>query len=242
MALETEPIVARAGRQRVSAAFIQRFEGPINDLIAPHEYTLADSMIGAAYGITTLPHLRDFTIRGPYNVTGVSATPSRREIFTCRPTSPSDEMSCAREIIARLATKAYRRPVTAEDLGDLMSFYETGATEGNFESGIRTALKAILASPHFVFRLEEIPAGARSGETYRINDVDLASRLSYFLWATGPDAELVTLASAGELSDPEVFETQARRMLADSRSRRWPRDSPRSGCGYKIWRSCTRMR
>ncbi len=208
----------KAGSQRVSAAFIQRFLGPGDDLIAPIEHTLADATIGRAFGITSLPHLAFFGVNGPYNETGVSDTPSRRQIFTCRPTSAADERPCEREIVSRLARQAYRRPVNESNLEGLMSFYEAGVREGNFETGIRLALQAILASPHFVLRIEQGSRGADPSGIYRVSELELASRLSYFLWASAPDAELVTLAIQGALQDPAVLEKQVERMLADPRS------------------------
>ncbi|MEE8115926.1 MAG: DUF1592 domain-containing protein, partial [Gemmatimonadales bacterium] len=216
--MRTDPIFVRAGPQRVSAAFIRRSEGPLQDLVSPHDWSLASTSVAGAYGLTSLPHLRDLAITGPYRAAGVSDTPSRREIFTCRPTSPEEERPCAEEIVSRLGTRAYRRPIEANELADLMDFYEDGAANGGFELGIRTSLEAMLASPHFVFRFEKTPAGAAPGESYRISDLDLASRLSFFLWASPPDGELIALASAGELSNPPVFEQQVRRMLADSRT------------------------
>ena len=217
--METYPIFVRAGPQRVSAAFIRQFEGPMEDLMSPHDWSLVDRQIGVSgYGITALAHLKDLVVNGPHNPIGVSETPSRRRIFTCRPTSPVEELPCAEEIISRLGTRAFRRPLTDNDLDALMSFYEAGAREGGFETGIRTALQAILASPDFVFRFEEPPAGVEPGESYRIGDIDLASRLSFFLWATPPDEQLMALAGQGKLSDPGVLERQARRMLTDPRS------------------------
>ena len=214
-----EPIFVRAGPQRVSAVFIKQFEGPIEDVLAPHEWSIVDTEIGdLGYGITALPHMRDFVIDGPYNVTGVSETPSRRKIFTCRPTSSEKERPCAEKIISQLGAEAYRRPLTATDLADLMSFYETGVSEGGFETGIKTALQATLASPDFVFRLERPVGNTEHGQNYRITDLALASRLSFFLWGTPPDKELISLATQGKLSSPDVLETQARRMLADPRS------------------------
>jgi hypothetical protein len=218
MNIVTLPVFVKAGPQRVSAAFIQRFEGPVDDLIAPIEYTLADTQIGSAVGVTMLPHLRDLAISGPHRVTGVSDTPSRRRVFVCRPLTAADEMPCADRIIRRIATEAYRRPLTPADVAGLMSFYEAGAKNRDFEGGIRMALQAILASPHFLFRLEEAPAGVKAGQIYRISDLDLASRLSYFLWATSPDQELVTVARQGTLRNPQVVEKQVRRMLRDPRS------------------------
>ena len=220
VSMRTEPIFVRAGPQRVTAAFIQRSEGPLQDLVSPHDWSLASTSIAGAYGFTSLPHLRDLVIGGPFNATGVSETPSRRRIFTCRPTAPGEERPCAEEIIARLAAQAYRRPLVDNDLDALMSFYEEGASEGGggFEIGIRTALEAILASPYFVFRFEQQPDDVGPGENYRITDLDLASRLSFFLWASPPDSELIAAARQGDLSDPDVLEHHVRRMLAHPRS------------------------
>ena len=216
--LKTDPIFVRAGPQRVSAAFVRRSEGPIEDLVSPHDWSISDTKIGSSYGITSLPHLRDLIIGGPHSPTGISDTPSRNKIFTCRPTSPSEELPCAERIISRLATQAYRRPLTDGDLAGLITFYEDGNSDGGFETGIRTALNAILASPDFVFRFEEAPADVQPGTSYRISDSDLAARLSFFLWGTPPDDELIALAGRGRLSDSEVLEQQVRRMLADPRS------------------------
>ena len=218
MNLQTPSVAVKAGPQRVSAAFIQRFEGPVDDVLAPIEHTLADTQIGSALGVTTLPHLRDLAIVGPHRVTGVSDSPSRRRIFTCRPTSPADEEPCASRIVAALARQAYRRPVTQDEVAGLLKFYRNGRDGADFEAGIRTALQAVLASPHFIFRIEEVPPNARAGENYRISDVDLASRLSFFLWAGPPDDELLTVAQRGTLKNPAILEQQVRRMLADRRS------------------------
>jgi len=215
MTLETDPVFVRAGARRVAAAFIRRDEGPDDDLITPIDHTLADTQIGLGYGVTTLPHLRELTVLGPHEVTGVSETATRRRIFTCRPTSPEEERPCAESIVTRLAEEAYRRPLEPRDVEGLMAFYRMGAHAGGFEEGIRTALEAILASPHFVFRMEETPGEVAPGEVYPIDDVDLASRLSFFLWGAPPDQELIDLAHAGELSDPTVLEAQVRRMLDD---------------------------
>ncbi len=219
IAMKTEPISVRAGPQRVTAAFLKRTEGPVEDLMSPHDWSLADRHTGiSGYGLTLLPHLRDLVIGGPNNVTGVSETVSRREIFSCYPEALDQELMCAEEIVERLATKAYRRPLAARDLGILMSFYEEGGEAGGFEVGIRTALQAILASPHFVFRFEEPVGPTAPGRDYRIGDQDLATRLSFFLWGSPPDQQLSDLASRGELSDPEVLAAQVRRMLQDPRS------------------------
>jgi cytochrome c553 len=216
--MQAGPIHIRAGTHRVSAAFIRKFEGPVIDLIAPIDRTLADTQIGVAYGITTLPHLKDLSIAGPRHVTGVSDTLSRRRIFTCRPTAPGDERSCARSIVERLAGRAFRGPVSEHDMVGLMKFYDAGRREGDFEAGVTAALEAILASPQFLFRVEPLPATARPGGTYRIGDPELASRLSYFLWDDGPDAELIRLAQQGTLHTPAVLERQVHRMLKDPRA------------------------
>jgi hypothetical protein len=218
LTLKTAPVHVRAGARRLTAAFIQRFEGPVTDLIAPIDHTLADTQIGVAYGITTLPHLRDLSVVGPQRVTGVSETSTRRRIFTCRPTSPDEETACAAAIVKRLATEAFRGAATDADFAGLMRFYEDGRKERDFENGISFALEAILASPQFLFRLEPAPASAKAGQPYRIGGHELASRLAFFLWAAAPDAELLKTAADGHLATPAVFEQQVRRMLADPRS------------------------
>ena len=219
LSLKTPPIHVTAGVQRVAAAFIQRFEGPVNDLVAPIDHTLADTQIGVAVGITTLPHVKDFSIVGPYNVTGVSETASRRKVFACRPTSAADEATCAGQIVGTIAAQAFRRAVTERDFASLMKFYADGRKEGDFEYAIGGAIEAILASPQFLFRLESTPATVRAGsKAYRLSDVDLASRLSYFVWGAAPDAELSKLASQGRLSAPGVYEKQVARLVANPRS------------------------
>jgi hypothetical protein len=217
-AIRTEPILVRAGQQRVAAAFVRKVDGPYEDLIRPHDWSFAGGGSGGP-GITTLPHVRDLTVKGPTRITGLSETPSRQRIFTCRPTTPAEEHPCARQIVSRLGGDAYRRPLTASEIDRLMPFYEKGAGgAGGFEEGVRTALEAILASPHFIFRLEKEPITAAPGSTYRVADVDLASRLSFFLWGALPDQELLALAGQGKLSAPGALEKQARRMLASPRA------------------------
>jgi hypothetical protein len=216
--LKTPPIHITAGAKRVSAAFLQQFEGPVIDLLAPIDHTLADTQIGVAFGITTLPHLKDLSIVGPYRATGVSETASRRKVFTCRPTSPSEEMPCAQSIIQRLAMQAFRGPVSESDFAALMQFYEDGRRERRFEAGIASAIEAMLASPQFLFRVEPMPAMATAGRAYRLRDRELASRLSFFLWGAAPDADLLQLATEGRLSAPGGLERQVLRMLSAPRS------------------------
>ncbi len=214
--MRTEPIFVRAGQHTVSAAFVRRTDGPYEDLIKPHGWSYAGGGSGGS-GITTLPHLRDLIVVGPYRTTGVSDTPARQRIFSCRPTGPADERPCARQILTRLGAQAYRRPLTNDEVNRLMPFYEKGAAKGGFESGVSSALEAVLASPYFIFRIEREREG-RPGTSIQVADVDLASRLSYFLWGTAPDRELLELATAGKLSDARVLEQQTRRLLNDPRS------------------------
>jgi hypothetical protein len=216
--LQTPPIHVTAGPQRVSAAFVQLADGPIDDIITPIEHTLADTNTGETFGITGLPHLRDFAITGPHKVTGVSDTASRRKIFTCRPTTAAEEATCASEIVMRIAGQAYRGAVTDADFKDLMGLYAQARTTEGFEAGIRMAVQGILANPRFLFRLEEAPKTVRVGESYQISNIDVASRLSFFLWDTVPDAELLKVARQGVLTSPVVFDRQVRRMLADPRA------------------------
>jgi hypothetical protein len=224
LTLKTPALHVTAGAHRVTAAFIQRFEGPVNDLLAPIDHTLADTQIGVALGITTLPHLKDLSIAGPQRVTGISDTASRRKVFTCRPTSAGAETACATKIVAALASQAFRRPADDREIQRLMRFYAEGRQERDFEFGIASALEAMLASPQFVFRLERAPAvpaatatrHARAGQ--RVGDLELASRLSFFLWGAPPDAELAQVATRGRLSAPGMLGTQVARMLKDPRA------------------------
>jgi len=215
--LFTDPLLVKAGQHKVAAAFIRRVDGPYEDLIRPHEWSNAGGGSGGG-GITTLPQLRDVVIRGPYKTTGISMTPSRQKIFTCRPTSSADDKTCARQIITRVGSEAYRRPLTNPEIERLMPFYENEAAKKGFEAGIRASLEAILASPYFIFRLERAPTDARGGGTYRVADIDLASRLSFFIWGEPPDKELIAAAGRKELATAAGLEKQARRLLADPRA------------------------
>jgi len=218
LTVSTDPVHVTAGPHRVAATFIREFEGEEDDLMKPIDHTLADTQIGIGYGVTTLPHLRNLAIVGPVKATGVSENPARASVFSCRPAKPEDADACARSILSRLATEAYRRPATAQDVAELLPFYKQGAAGGGFDDGMRTALQAMLSSLHFIFRVESTPAGAAAGKVYRIADDDLASRLSFFLWGTIPDQQLIGLAGQGKLSQPAVFEREVKRMLADPRS------------------------
>jgi mono/diheme cytochrome c family protein len=159
----------------------------------------------------------NLVITGPLNIMGLGDTPSRRKLFICRATSQGDETSCARTILTTLARRAYRGPVTAAEIDTLMEFYRRGRQAGDFESGIQEALARVLVAPRFVYRAEEEPATIASGQAYRVSDLDLASRLSFFLWSSIPDDELLDVATRGRLRDPKVLNQQIKRMLADAK-------------------------
>jgi hypothetical protein len=210
-----DPVHVTAGEHRISAAFLKTYEGPVNDNIAPIGHSIADTQIGSQSGITVGAHISDFVVRGPIKATGISDNPARRKIFVCYPKTKAEEKPCADRIITRLASEAYRRPIPADEVKKLGAFYDQGAKEGGFDVGVRTALEAILASPHFIFRFEEFPPNARPGESYPISDVDLASRLSFFLWGAPPDSALISLAKRNKLSEPATLRAQVKRMIAD---------------------------
>jgi hypothetical protein len=182
-------------------------------LDSPYSDFRVDAQAPVGGGISTI------TITGPYNSAGPGDTPSRRKIFICTPQNATEESACARKIITSLARKAFRSQAAADaGLAGLMAFYEQGAKEGGFESGVQLALARILVSPRFLFRMEEEPASVANGAAFRVKDIDLASRLSFFLWSSIPDDELLDLAEKGRLSDPAVLEGQTRRMLNDPKS------------------------
>jgi hypothetical protein len=215
--LESEPVFVRAGQHKVSVAFVKIAEGPYEDLLRPHEWALAGGG-GGTNAVTHWAHLRTVTVTGPYNPTGVSDSPSRQKVFSCRPTTTADELTCARQIATDLGERAFRRPLTTEELDGILEFYKVGTEDGGFEKGVRFALEAILSHPSFYFRLEQAPSNVQAGRDYRLTDKDLASRLSFFLWGTPPDAELLDLAERGKLSDKKVLEQQTMRMLGDPRA------------------------
>jgi len=214
----TPPIKVKAGPQRISASFVKKADGPIEDIIERPERSLGDDFSGQVPGLTNPPHLQTFSVMGPYKPTGVSEMPSRQKIFICRPANARDEEPCAKKIISGLARQAFRKPVSEENLEELMGAYQDGRKSGDFDSGIRMALQFILASPEFVFRFEYPAAKIAAGTNYRITDLELASRLAFFLWSTGPDDQLITVASQGKLKNPTVLAQQVRRMLKDPRS------------------------
>ncbi len=166
-----------------------------------------------------LPFVSSVTVSGPFDARGAGSTPSRDRVFTCRPTTVDDEAACARDIMASLARRAYRRPVTDDDLSVLLEFYEMGRADGgDFEDGVELALRRLLVSPEFLVRIEADPEGADADAPYAVSDLELASRLSFFLWSSIPDDELLAVAERGGLSEPAELERQVRRMVADPRS------------------------
>ncbi|MHC5062566.1 MAG: DUF1592 domain-containing protein [Planctomycetota bacterium] len=217
--MATDPIKVRAGSRRVTAAFLRRFEGPVEDLLSRHDWSLVDRQIGVSgYGVTALAHLKDLAIRGPYAPTGVSETASRRKIFEPKPASKAEEEAVAELIIERIGRQAFSRSLGKEERDSLLAFYREAVAEFDHEYGIRIALQAILSSPDFLFRFESPAGPVRAGENYHLSGASLANRLSYFLWGRPPDETLLALADAGELKKLEVLRAQVERMLADPRA------------------------
>jgi len=217
----------KAGPRTIGVAFVEKSEAMSPTLLRPYLSTLdpVDS--------EGVPQLEAVTVSGPFSVTGPGDTPSRRRIFSCRPSAtrgttsseakgPSsragNDTACAKQILSTLARLAYRRPVDDADLGALLAFYETGRQKRNFDAGIQLAVERMLSDPQFVFRAEHDPADLTPGTAFRVNDLELASRLSFFLWSSIPDEPLLALASRGQLRDPAVLEQQVRRMMLDRRS------------------------
>jgi mono/diheme cytochrome c family protein len=204
----------KAGPRRVAASFIEKSAAVTNGLLQPYLRTTFEPT-----NYTGQPHLEALVVTGPFNATGAGDTPSRRRIFQCRPKTAADETACATRILSTIARRAYRRPLVSRDVQTLLRFYEMGRTPGGFERGVQMGVRRILASPDFVLRVERDPAGVKPGTARRVSDLELAARLSFFLWSTIPDDQLLNLAISGRLSQPAVLEQQVRRMLADRRSR-----------------------
>jgi len=213
-------VPVKAGPRLVTATFIRKIAESTNRL-RPFLRSNAGT-----YDSTGRPHVKSLTIKGPFNATAPGDTPSRQRVFVCRPPESrrssqeitASEDGCARRILTTLARRAYRRPVVDRDVAPLLEFYRDGRKKGSFDSGVQLALRRLLASPTFIFRIEEDPAGLAVGTAYRVNDVELASRLSFFLWSSMPDDTLLDLAVAGRLRQPAVLEAQVRRMLADPKA------------------------
>jgi mono/diheme cytochrome c family protein len=198
---------ATQGQHKLAITFVHRSFAESDERVRTIALEGGQERIQAAHALQ---------IRGPLSVTGLSASSSRSKIFICTPKAPREEIGCANRIVESLARRAFRRPVTAEDVNPLMAFYKAGSATGGFEGGVRDALSAILASPHFLYRAE---SGVGTGATRTLNDLELASRLSFFLWSSVPDDELLKLASESRLSRPDVLAGQVSRMLADSRAK-----------------------
>ena len=210
-------IPVKAGLHTVGVTFIATNDVPGSELNKPFQRTM--NTPGEIPGFQFYPHVGQVQIEGPYGAVGANDTPSRRKIFVCRPASAREEGTCARTIISTLVKHAYRRPATPADLESLMDFYLAGRNEGgSFDQGIESALQRILTDPEFVYRGESEPAGIAVGKSYRISDIALASRLSFFMWSSIPDDELINIAAQGKLRDPVVLEQQVRRMLKDPKS------------------------
>ncbi len=210
----TVRIPVKAGVHAVAADTVLRSHAVKDDLVKPFLRTSVDGL-----DITGDPTVDRITIEGPFDATGAGNTPSRKAVFICRPANAQQELPCARQILSALARKAYRRPATDTDLETLLSFYQRRRNDGgNFEGGIESALQFLLSSPEFLFRIEEDPANVANGASYKISDLDLASRLSFFLWSSIPDEQLLTLAQEKKLHEPAVLEQQVKRMLADPKS------------------------
>jgi hypothetical protein len=199
-----------AGPHQIGVAFVERSKAESDDWLQP---------FNPRGGMDRIARIGGLELTGPMNSTGITETPSRRKIFVCHPASAAEEQPCAQQILATLARAAYRRPVTDADLSAPLHFYLTGRQNKTFDAGIESAIVAILSSPKFLYRMEAVPQTVQVGTSFRISDIELASRLSFFLWSEGPDEPLLTLAAADQLHDPQTLATQVRRMLADPRSK-----------------------
>ncbi len=203
----------KAGPHKVTVTFLRKPLVQSAEVWQQYQRTAIDSNEDKG-----VPHLDKVNIVGPYNATSAGDTPSRRQIFTCQPASEAKEPACATEIVSTLARRAWRRPVTKAETAELVSFYKLGREGGSFEGGIETAVRRIISGPEFIFRAEIDPPGKAPGTPYRVSDIELASRLSFFLWSSVPDDELMNLAVKGKLKSPQVLQAQVRRMLADPKA------------------------
>jgi mono/diheme cytochrome c family protein len=203
-----------SGPHHVAVSFLDA--APAAEGILQPDQTGFDRAVNELYD--GQPEVDSLAIGGPYNVKGLGNSPSRRRIFSCHPAASADEESCARSILTSVVRRAYRRAPSSEDIETAFAFYRRGRAEGTFDTGIRRALERVLAGPDFLFRIERDPAGVAPGTSYQVSSVELASRLSFFLWSSIPDEELLTAAIDGTLRDPQVLDRQVQRMLADARS------------------------
>ena len=212
---------ATAGMRKVGVTFVRQHwvqEGVGVERLPIQSYGFASSRkTGRDYGKIEMG-VDTLEVRGPFDGVTPEATVSRKKIFVCQPTTSSTEQSCAQDILGRLARQAYRRPVNDTDLADLMEQFSAGNKEYGFEAGIQRGIERLLVDPRFLFRIEQDPENVKSGTPYRLSDLELASRLSFFIWSSLPDEELLSVAERGELNTPDVLEKQVRRMLADPKS------------------------
>jgi hypothetical protein len=197
----------------VGVAFIQKTSAQPDGVMEPYLRSTVDPLEQRG-----VPLIDNVSIGGPFDATGPGDTPSRRRIFVCRPTSTAEEVPCAKKILTTLARRAYRRPVSEGEMERLLGFYQQGRNEGSFDQGIESALRFMLTDPKFTFRFERDPGNVAAGAVYHVDDLELASRLSFFMWSSIPDDQLLTVAAQGKLHDPATLEAQVRRMLADPRS------------------------
>ena len=211
-------IPMKAGPQAVGVTFLKKTNAAIEDVFQPFEASTPDISTGAQQEYTSVPHIASLAITGPYNAQGAGDTPSRRRLFVCHPANAAGELPCAKNIITALVRRAYRRPAKDSDVETLLSFYQAARNKDSFDAGIEMAVRRVLADPEFVFRLERDPANLATGAAFRISDLELASRLSFFLWSSIPDDELLNLATQGKLKAPAVLRQQTIRMLKDARS------------------------
>jgi mono/diheme cytochrome c family protein len=211
----------RAGEHTVGVTFLATQYAPNTQDLNRH-FLRSTIETGGIAGFTFYPHVGYIRIDGPFSAMGAADSVSRRKIFVCHPTEASQETSCARQIVSTLVRHAFRRPATDDDLENLMSFYQRGRNEGgSFDRGVEMAVQAVLMDPEFIFRKEAEPANVAAGQKFRVTDLELANRLSFFLWSSVPDDELVNLAVQNKLRDPHVLEQQTRRMLASPKAQQF---------------------
>ena len=210
----TARVKLKAGPHKIGVAFLEKTQALNTRRLQNYVRSSSDTIDFSGY-----PHIDEVILTGPFNATGAAGTPSRRRLLVCQPKTQADEAGCARQILSTVSRRAYRSEPSERDLATLMDFFRQGRKDGgSFDSGIDLALRRVLASPKFIFRTERDPAGIAAGAAYRVSDIDLASRLSFFIWSSIPDDELLDLAARGALSRPATFERQMRRMLADPKA------------------------
>jgi hypothetical protein len=208
-------VAVPAGRHDIGVTFAKKSSAPRQDVLQPFLREKHDARMDVG-----IPELDQVVVEGPFEVAGPGSSASRSRIFSCYPQRETEEAACAERVLTGIARRAYRRPLEADERNRLLSLYRGEREKGRgFEAGVQTALAYVLVSPHHLLRMEEDPEGVPPGELYRIDDLEMASRLSFFIWSSLPDDPLLELAIDGRLGDPAVLEAQVRRMLADDRAR-----------------------